>query len=187
MLVGAYSALTPWIFKFLPVALAPLYEPGSILFASVRFLVVFLILLPASAGMGATLPLVTAALSRSDRSGGSVAGRLYGLNTLGAFFGTLTGGFVMLPGLGLQKTILAAAGTSFGVGLLDASDGASRRGPWLRHRPGCARLRRLPFRLGIEGVPRPPRSPRRELSLPSGRFPYCASSLFLRSSCSFRA
>jgi spermidine synthase len=118
MMVGGYAALTPWIFNALPLALAPLYEPGSPLFASVRFLVVFLALLPASAGMGATLPLVAAGLARTHGHDGSVAGRLYGLNTLGAFLGTMAGGFVLLPGLGLQKTILAAAGSSLVVGLL---------------------------------------------------------------------
>jgi len=122
--VGSYSALTPLLFKALPGILAPLYAFPQPVFASLRFLIVFSLLLPASSGMGATLPLLTAALTRGktdlpDGGGpGSVGGCLYGLNTLGAFLGTLAGGFLFLPRLGLLKTTLLGAGTSLGVGTL---------------------------------------------------------------------
>src|SRR5206468_2112202 len=38
--------------------------------------------------------------------------------TLGAFVGTLAGGFLLLPRLGLLKATLLGAGTSFTVGIL---------------------------------------------------------------------
>ena len=117
--VGAYAALTPLIFRALPALLAPAYALPAAAFNSIRFLVVFLVLLPACSGMGATLPLVTAALSRMDPGeAGRVGGRLYGVNTLGAFLGTLAGGFLLLPSLGLLKTTLVGAATSLGVGSL---------------------------------------------------------------------
>ena len=133
--VGAYAALTPFLFKILPLALSPLYALSSPAFLFLRFLLVFLLLLPPSAGMGATLPIVTAALSRRGKSGprdsGSVGGRLYGLNTLGAFVGTLAGGFVLLPTLGLLTSTLAGAATSLGVGTIVwlLSDTLLRQGP----------------------------------------------------------
>jgi len=133
--VGAYAALTPFLFKILPLALSPLYALSSPAFLFLRFLLVFLLLLPPSAGMGATLPIVTAALSRREKSGprdsGSVGGRLYGLNTLGAFVGTLAGGFVLLPTLGLLASTLAGAATSLGVGTIVwlLSDTLLRQGP----------------------------------------------------------
>jgi spermidine synthase len=131
--IGLYAALTPLAFKAIPGILAPLYSLPPSIFATARFLLVFLLLLPAAGGMGATLPIVTAALSARRRgtaeAGGVVAspdsgtlgGRLYGLNTLGAFLGTLLGGFAFLPHLGLLKSTLLAAATSAGIGLLVVS------------------------------------------------------------------
>ena len=118
--IGAYGALTPLIFKLLAVLLGPAYALPAGVFLFVRFLMVFILLLPPSLGMGATLPIVTAALA-TDRSGkpensGSTGGLLYGLNTLGAFLGTLAGGFLLLPGFGLLKATLTGAATSFAVG-----------------------------------------------------------------------
>ncbi len=122
--IGCFAALTPLIFRILPAALDPLYELPLPLFTFLRFLIVFTLLLPASAGMGATLPLATAALSRlpfrtngrGDAGAASLGGMLYGLNTLGAFAGTLAAGFVLLPSLGLLRTTLLAAAISATVG-----------------------------------------------------------------------
>jgi spermidine synthase len=124
MAVGAYAALTPLLFKLVPVLLSPLYALPGPVFLGVRFLLVFLLLLPASAGMGSTLPLATAALSRRGaqespaKDSESIGGRLYGLNTLGAFLGTLAGGFLLLPAVGLFKSTLVGAGLGLGVGAL---------------------------------------------------------------------
>jgi spermidine synthase len=146
MAVGAYAALTPLLFKLVPFILSPLYSLPGPIFLGARFLLVFLLLLPASAGMGSTLPLATAALSRrgAKESPGedadSIGGRLYGLNTLGAFLGALAGGFLLLPAAGLLKSTLVGAGLGLGVGtlvwllsdsLLDqpAPPGAAKRPP----------------------------------------------------------
>ena len=124
--IGCFAALTPLMFRALPVLLDPLYALPLPAFAFIRFLLVFALLLPASAGMGATLPLATAALARlrhAEEGGAegpgsaSLGGKLYGLNTLGAFIGTLAGGFLLLPILGLLGTTLFAAATSFAVGV----------------------------------------------------------------------
>src|SRR5882672_2040726 len=73
--IGAYAALTPLLFRRLPLLLAPLYALPPTPLASRRLLLVFLILLPPAAGMGAMLPLLTAAHSRERESVGE---RLYG-------------------------------------------------------------------------------------------------------------
>jgi spermidine synthase len=121
--IGGYAALTPLLFKILPGVLLPLYGLPSGAFLLLRFLLVFALLLPPAAGMGATLPMVTAALTRGgrkDSSGGSgsTGGRLYGLNTLGAFVGTMAGGFLLLPHLGLLRSTLLGAATSLTVGTM---------------------------------------------------------------------
>ena len=55
----------------------------------VRFGVAFIILLVPSTAMGATLPLLVAALARRHTGFGSALGRLYGWNTIGAVAGVV--------------------------------------------------------------------------------------------------
>src|SRR5262249_50633698 len=115
--IGAYAALTPLVLGAVPALLAPIYGTPAPVFPALRFLLVFLILLPASAGMGATLPIVTDALARRDGGASdAVAARLYGLNTLGASAGTLVGGFVLLPRLGLLRSTIAGGAFSLTAG-----------------------------------------------------------------------
>ena len=137
--IGLYGALTPLIFKLLALLLGPAYALPSSVFLFVRFLLVFVLLLPPSLGMGATLPVLTGALAagRKEEDAGSTGGWLYGLNTLGAFLGTLAGGFLFLPTLGLLKTTLTGATTSFAVGTMVwlLSDSIFKQ----EHRPAVAK------------------------------------------------
>lgn len=73
------------------------------------FLATFLLLLPATAAMGATLPAMDR-LFRALRRDGWTVGGLYGANTLGAVAGTLLSTLWLLPALGYTGTLLALAG-----------------------------------------------------------------------------
>lgn len=64
----------------------------------------FLILLPPTCLMGATLPLLAKYLVRKERQLGSRIGLLYMINTTGAAGGALVTAFVLLPNLGLGRT-----------------------------------------------------------------------------------
>ncbi len=75
-----------------------------------------LMLLPSTA-MGATLPLLVKALLARDSSFGSVLGRLYGWNTLGAVAGALATEAVLLGALGVAGSALFAAGLNVAVAL----------------------------------------------------------------------
>jgi spermidine synthase len=99
------------------------------------FLCSFLVLLPPTTAMGATLPVFTQALVQSRDDTGSFLSRIYGLNTLGACLGAAFGGLVGLPALGLQKTVLltaclnaiiAALAVSLTGGLAQLSGGAGK-------------------------------------------------------------
>lgn len=67
-----------------------------------------LILLVPTGLMGATLPLLSRHVVRSESEIGSKIGSLYAINTAGAVAGTLATGFWILPSLGLSRTILVA-------------------------------------------------------------------------------
>jgi spermidine synthase len=59
--------------------------------------------------MGATLPLLARHAVRDEREIGSQVGLLYATNTAGAVAGALAAGFVLLPSLGLSRTLWTAA------------------------------------------------------------------------------
>ncbi|MHB2017675.1 MAG: fused MFS/spermidine synthase [Candidatus Xenobia bacterium] len=67
-----------------------------------------LLMLPATLVMGALFPLYIRLGAGQSRSGFAV-GKLYAVNTIGSALGSLTAGFLLLPGLGLQRAIFAVA------------------------------------------------------------------------------
>ncbi|MFN7971863.1 MAG: fused MFS/spermidine synthase [Acidobacteriota bacterium] len=71
-----------------------------------------IVLLPPTALMGATLPILTEALARGTLRVGRAAGWLYAFNTFGAFAGALLAGFVLIPAAGQTATLLAGALTN---------------------------------------------------------------------------
>jgi spermidine synthase len=64
-----------------------------------------LILLPPTIFLGAALPLATAICARGLASLGNTVGRIYAVNTLGAIFGSLGAGFLLIPAIGMQGTL----------------------------------------------------------------------------------
>src|SRR6185503_3415635 len=80
---------------------------------------------------GTILPLTLAAVVRSDGAGtGPAVGRLYALNTLGAILGAILAGFVLVPRLGTQTTILTVTAVAAAIGLAFALTTPGTR--WLR-------------------------------------------------------
>jgi spermidine synthase len=62
--------------------------------------------------MGATFPLLARHAVRTREQIGSRTGLLYALNTAGAVLGTVVSAFVLLPSLGLYRTVLVGAATN---------------------------------------------------------------------------
>lgn len=104
-LVAGLPVLTP----VLAPLLGPLNDDAWVLNA-VRTGTAFALMLVPSAAMGATLPLLTRALFLDDPRFGSVLGRLYGWNTLGAVAGALLGDALWIGWWGIQGSAFAAAG-----------------------------------------------------------------------------
>lgn len=73
-----------------------------------------LLILPQSVLLGATFPLITAAIVRLDsESAGNSLGWLYFTNSLGAAMGVLTSGFLLVDLVGLPGTILTGGLINF--------------------------------------------------------------------------
>lgn len=81
------------------------------------FIACLLLLVPAIL-MGGTLPLLTQALSWSVEQSSRVHARIYASNTAGAFAGCLAAGFLLLPSLGLSRTLYFTAPLNIGGGLI---------------------------------------------------------------------
>ena len=96
----------------------------------------FLVLVPCTALMGATLPLLARYAVSEDAQVGPRIGVLYAVNTFGAIAGTLVAAFYLLPQVGLRQTVyvgvlgnaivfLAAAALARGIAGLPVQDDSS--------------------------------------------------------------
>jgi spermidine synthase len=87
---------------------------------AVAFIGCFVLLLPATVAMGATLPAMQRVLSL--RAGASSDGRswagLYAANTAGAVAGALGAALVLVPAWGLARSAMTCAALNLGAGLL---------------------------------------------------------------------
>lgn len=83
-----------------------------------RFLACFLVLLIPTTLMGGTYPVVVKYLARRSEQLGVLASRLYWLNTAGAITGVCLAGFVLLWHLGLERTLVTAAGLNLAVAIV---------------------------------------------------------------------
>lgn len=92
--------------------------PGQSFF---YLIVAFVVLAIPTTFMGATLPLLTKYVVKSEAQIGTRVGLLYATNTIGAIGGTLVAGFVLLPLLGLNGTVWVGVVINLVVFLLAAS------------------------------------------------------------------
>ena len=122
--IAAYALLVPFLFRWVDhvyVLIWQQLQPGSFSFSLWRFGLSGLVLLIPTTLMGATLPVLAAALVRSSARDANSVTRLYTCNLLGAIFGTLIAGFVLLPLLGIRTTMAVAAVLNIVVGVVAIS------------------------------------------------------------------
>ena len=157
--IGLWGVISVWLLPSAGRALSPLLgtEPAPALLWAASFALPALVLLPATAAMGATL----AALERmtAAASGDSwITAGVYGANTAGAVAGTLISTFFLLPAFGLSGTLLCLAATNALCALGALAVGATTRAPAAvvaERRPqrvGDLRLNTALFVTGLLGI-----------------------------------
>ena len=109
ILIGALALGTSAIFGLLPDAFVSLF--GAVgenysLFLAANFLLCFLVMVPATLFMGASFPVASALVVENFGSSGQRIGLLYAGNTVGAILGAFLTGFVLLPKMGIQNTLI---------------------------------------------------------------------------------
>lgn len=119
--IGLYALAFPWLLQVATAVYAAAFDAQTVNYwgsQGARLLLTGGLLLPPTAAMGATLPLLLRFVSGQLSRVGVRAGLLYGSNTLGAVIGTWATGFVLLPALGVRGTEVLAAWANVGVGVV---------------------------------------------------------------------
>src|SRR5207253_2117856 len=119
--IGLSALLVPFLLDLV----APLYGwlwrryvLSFTLFTVLQFAMASAILLPPTIMMGATLPALADYLAERPGRPSLAPQWLYTANLVGAVLGVLAAGFLLLPTLGIRRTILAGALVNIGAGLL---------------------------------------------------------------------
>src|SRR5262245_310584 len=95
-LLAAWSPVSAWLVRIIGAQPTPAWH------WSVAFFGTFVLFLPATAAMGATLPAMERLTARS-REARSIA-PLYAANTFGAVLGVLAAAFWLVPAVGLARS-----------------------------------------------------------------------------------
>jgi spermidine synthase len=93
-----------------------------------QFILCSLLMIFSTLWMGATLPIASQIYSNRFTLLGRSIGSIYSLNTLGAIAGSLTAGFVLLPLIGTERTILAGLFINSALALLLLSSPGATKG-----------------------------------------------------------
>jgi spermidine synthase len=111
LLLFLMAPVSGWLFGFIGAQSSPLMQ------WTVVFLGTFVLLLPATAAMGATLPAMERVVSALRAEGKPIA-KLYAANTFGAVIGVLAAAFVLVPRFGLSSTAALCVLTNFACAAL---------------------------------------------------------------------
>lgn len=118
--IAFFGLLLLPIFSNLPGLYLEIYKattPNEILFMFTQILMSMAMISLPAALMGSTLPLMMKTYSKQFTTIGKDVGKLDASNSLGAMFGTLAAGFLMIPLLGIETSIVVTALINVGIGI----------------------------------------------------------------------
>src|SRR5438874_1374353 len=129
---GAWAALLPLLFGWSAAGYPDLFRALGRSYAVlpwIQFAIGAALLLLPTTLMGATLPVLSQTLARTEHRVGRLVGGLYAVNTCGAVLGAAAAGYVLLPWLGNRATIETAAALNVALGVAALIYGRSRSAP----------------------------------------------------------
>jgi len=121
MIIGIAALLAVPFYKELPFMFLWLHGAFSDhfwLFLIMQFCLCAAVMVIPTLCMGAIFPTVSRLYSEELDSLGRRIGNIYFVNTAGAIAGAFTGGFIMIPLIGVQPSILLTAAVSTALGLI---------------------------------------------------------------------
>lgn len=117
-LAAAWACLIPLLLALLegPALASALHHASPVAQTTIRSVVCFAMLLPATIALGATLPFIAEHLNPVGKQSGARVPIAYALNTVGALTGVLSATMVLLVVVGVTKSGYLAAGISVACG-----------------------------------------------------------------------
>lgn len=108
------------LFGMIPLANRWIYINWGQTFESIQwanFLMIFALVFGPTFFMGAQFPIVVKIAARGLPTLGRIVGTVYASNTVGTILGSFLGGFLLIPWLGIQNTIIFAAALNMLLGI----------------------------------------------------------------------
>ena len=115
LLIGGSAFILIPVFHYLPrlfLALFKGYEGSYLTIQLIQFIIVSTVVLLPTIFLGMTLPCVAGILAQRLATVGRDVGRCYAYNTAGAIAGSVLTGFILIPFLGVQKTLALGIGAN---------------------------------------------------------------------------
>jgi spermidine synthase len=143
--IGGSTFMTLLLFNQLPFLFLTIFhrwdaaQSPEIVFG-LQFLLAFLVMYLPTFFMGGIFPAVVKVFSAERSAAGRTIGRIYAANTVGAIVGSFSAGFLLIPWIGIQNTIVAMIFVYLGLSIV-TSFFASGQTP--QDDPGVRLLRRL--------------------------------------------
>jgi len=120
---GLLAFATVFVFQHLPRFFGEIYfayQPSPNGWFAIQFLFGLIVMFPATFAFGGIFPAVLQCHARGlDRVAGSV-GTVYTANTAGTIFGAASAGFVLIPWLGVQDSVVLVAASQTVLGAIAA-------------------------------------------------------------------
>lgn len=119
--VGFFGILLLPVFDLMPRMYLDLYHltyPNQPIFMLTQILMSMVIIAIPATLMGTTLPLMMKTYSKEFMTIGKDVGKLDASNSVGAFFGTIAAGFLIIPILGIHDGILLTASINIILGVV---------------------------------------------------------------------
>ncbi len=129
--LGGYNLVLPWLLKAADPVFGALYSSfyqSTVLLSAGRLGIVFILLIVPATLMGATLPILVRFYVDDVQETGTLVGRVYAANTLGAAIGAAAAGFILVPQLGVTASVYLAAFLNLGIAIVASTTSSSLRG-----------------------------------------------------------
>ena len=117
--IGAAGLATIPLFEKLPLLFLRMHQgfgDSFAFFLAIQVVICILMMLPATILFGMSFPIVVRLFTQSLYRVGSSVGTTYAVNTVGAIVGAFSGGFILLPLIGIQNAIVFGAFLNLLVG-----------------------------------------------------------------------
>jgi len=119
LIIGLAVILTLPVFGKMPFYFVSIFEMFGHNYAALelsKFLLCLLVMIVPTILLGSLFPMVTQICTRDYSELGRKVGVVYSVNTLGNIGGAFMSGFILIPYMGIQNTVILAASLNIAVG-----------------------------------------------------------------------